>query len=234
MTIDECRRILAALFDSVDYVTTTHLSGGGEPFLHPQLAELIDVVFEYNDKFDKCMLFTNSAVKPSQALLDAITRHSDKTIIQLSRYGINPERELEVLTALEATGASLKVEKYYGDNQSFGGWVNFGDWQERNRSTPELADVFANCAVTRDMRGNWRTRDGKTHWCSRSQRGMELGLIPDCSADYVDLLDDTSRDEKRFKFANIAARGFLSACDHCSGNQGTDDYGLRYQAAEQL
>ena len=88
--------------------------------------------------------------------------------------------------------------------------------------------------MTRDMGGNWRTRDGKVHWCSRSQRGMELGLIPDCPEDYVDLFDNSTRAEKQEKFRRIANAPCLSACDRCSGDQGTDDQQKRYPAAEQM
>ena len=83
------------------------------------------------------------------------------------------------------------------------------------------------------MRGNWRTRDGKVHWCSRSQRGMELGFIPDNPDDYVDLFDLTTREEKQQKFRHIAEKHYLSACDRCSGDQGTNDITVRHKAAEQ-
>jgi hypothetical protein len=84
------------------------------------------------------------------------------------------------------------------------------------------------------MQGNWRTRDGRVHWCSRSQRGMELGLMPDCQQDYVDLLDDSPIEAKRAKFRAIAAAKHLTACRHCSGDQGTGDPRRRRPAAEQL
>jgi MoaA/NifB/PqqE/SkfB family radical SAM enzyme len=123
MTLGECKAILTALFATVDHVTTLHLSGGGEPFLHSQLAELTEACMQYSDKFDRLMLFTNCTILPSEKLLETLKRHKDKLVVQVSRYGVNPARELEVLSALEATGVTLKIEKYYGDDQSFGGWV---------------------------------------------------------------------------------------------------------------
>jgi hypothetical protein len=83
------------------------------------------------------------------------------------------------------------------------------------------------------MHGNWRTRDGKVHWCSRSQRGTELRLLPGNVDDYVDLLDGITGEEKRAKFERIANKKNLSACDYCSGDQGTRDASKRFQAAEQ-
>lgn len=235
MTVEEADRILKEAFTVIDHVGILHLTGGGEPFLHPALPALIESSMAYAGQFDKLMLFTNSTIIPGQELTDAITRHQRQIVVQASRYGVNPAREEQVLAALAATGAKLKVEKYYGDDQSFGGWVDFGEWAPHKRNVEELAHIFKNCAVTRDMHGNWRTRDGTVHWCSRSMRGRELKLLPDYPEDYVDLLDAThSTEQKREKFREIAMARYLSACDYCSGDQGTSDETKRFRAAEQI
>jgi hypothetical protein len=235
MTLAEERTILDALFATIDHVGILHLSGGGEPFLHPKIADMIDLAFEYAGQFDKLMVFTNSTVKVSDDFLCAMKRCGDKLIVHASDYGIMPERTAEVYRTLEENGINYRTVKYYGDSQDFGGWVNFGHWAARSRTSGEAAEVFKNCAVTRDMRGNWRTRDGKVHWCSRSQRGMELGLIPDNPGNYVDLFDQSeSRDVKRAKFDRISKTAFLMACDYCSGDQGTQDAEKRFAAAEQI
>lgn len=235
MTVEEAERILSAAFDVADHIKTLHLTGGGEPFLHPKLAELINATMKYAQRFDRLMLFTNSTVPISEKLLDTLKLYKSKIVVQVSQYGKMPEREADVSRILTENGINCKVEKYYGDNQSFGGWVNFGKWESHGRTPDESERVFHTCSVTRVLGGNWRTRDGKVHWCSRSQRGMELGLIPDNPEDYVDLLDNaTTQAEKRAKFQKIAGAKYISACDHCSGDAGTGDKTKRYPAAEQL
>ncbi|MFT9055829.1 MAG: radical SAM protein [Ethanoligenens sp.] len=234
MTVDEERAILDALFSTIDCVTTLHLTGGGEPFLHPQLSEMIECAMQYSDRIDRLMLFSNSTVPLKSQLLETLKKYKDRIVVQLSQYGINPAYEIETAKMLIAANISCKVEKYYGDNQSFGGWVDFGEWKPYNRSDEVLSRVFLDCAVTRDMLGNWRTRDGKVHWCTRSQRGMELGQLPDNPADYVDLFDSSTAQEKCAKFKQIAATHSLLACDYCSGNQGTSDVSKRFPAAEQI
>jgi organic radical activating enzyme len=235
MTLDEEKLILDALFYVVDHVDILHLSGGGEPFLHKDLAEMIEIAFNYNDRFDRFMVFTNSTIPVSERLLEALIRHKDKLIVHASDYNISPKRTAEVYKMLNDNDISCRIIKYYGEIQNFGGWVDFGSFEAHKRTPTELERVFQNCAVTRDMHGNWRTRDGKVHWCSRSQRGMELGLIPDNQVDYVDLFDhNVSREEKKEKFLNIMQARYISACDHCSGEQGTDDSTKRHPAGFQI
>lgn len=235
MTIEEADAIISAACKVFDRIKILHLTGGGEPFLHPRLAEMCESAMKYAYKFDKLMLFTNSVTSVSDELLSVLKKYEDKIVVQVSQYGVNLEREKDILNKLLENNVNCKIEKYYGDVQSFGGWVDFGVWEKRNRTPEELGSVFKNCAITRDMGGNWRTRDGKLHWCSRSQRGMELGLIPDNLDDYIDLLDNMeSIQRKREKFENISNAHSISACDYCSGHQGTSDTSLRFPAAEQL
>ncbi|MBR1494694.1 MAG: radical SAM protein [Acidaminococcaceae bacterium] len=234
LTPDEACRILNALFEVVDHVKLLHLSGGGEPFLNQHLPELIDLCFEYGDKFDRLMTFTNSTILPKQELLEALERYGNKIIVSCSNYGLNLECAKEVYQKLEERGIPKRITKYYGEDQDYGGWVDFGPWDARGRASEELHKVFHNCGVTKFLHGNWRTRDGKCHWCQRSQRGMELGLLPDCSEDYVDLFGDESAEEKREHFKRIMEAHYLSACDHCSGDHGTEDVTKRFPAGEQI
>lgn len=234
MTVEQEKQILDAVFDVADHITTLHLTGGGEPFLHPQLSELVETAMIYADRFDTLMLFTNSTVPVSQALMETLIRSRDKVLVQVSRYGKSPEKEAAILQSLLNNDIRCKVANYSGEEQDFGGWVDFGPWEAQGQDVAILKKRFEACAVTRDMHGNWRTRDGKVHWCSRSQRGMELGLIPDCPEDYVDLFDPSTREGKQEKFRRIANAACLSACDRCSGDQGTGDVQKRYPAAEQI
>lgn len=234
MTLDEEKKILDAVFDVADHITTLHLTGGGEPFLHPYLAEFIDCAMKYSNQFDTLMLFTNCTIPVSQPLLKTLVKYKEKILVQVSQYGKKPEQEARILQSLLSHGIQCKVVKYFGEAQDFSGWVDFGSWESQDMTDDELENRFHTCAVTNIMHGNWRTRDGKVHWCSRSQRGMELGLIPEDSRDYVDLFANATREEKRKKFLRIASASCLSACRRCSGDQGTEALDHRYPAAEQL
>jgi hypothetical protein len=233
MTVPELRRLLDAFFEVVDSVEMLHLSGGGEPFLNKNLAEMIDLVFEYETRFERFMTFTNGIVPVPDKLFKALS-NKPKLIVQNSDYGNMPERSEELRKCFAEKGINFRVNKYYGNNQDYGGWVDFGPWDSYGRTQEELAQIFANCGITKHMRGNWRTRDGKVHWCQRSQRGMELGLLPENSDDYVDLFSSESREQKQNKFRKIEQARYLLSCDHCSGNHGTEDVTKRFPAGEQL
>ncbi len=235
MTIDEEGQVLAAAFDVIDHVDTLHLSGGGEPLLHKALPAMIDKAFEYEDRFDRFMIFTNSTIPVSDDLMAALVRHREKTIVHASDYGVTPEETDRIYQSLVDNGINLRVVNYHGDEQDFGGWVDFGPFKKQNRSSEELSGVFENCAVTRDMQGNWRTRDGKLHWCSRSQRGLELGLLPEFECDYVDLMDkNLAKEQKQAQIRQIINAKYLHACDWCSGEQGTQNQAKRHPAAIQM
>ena len=235
MTVEEEEKLLTAYFDVVDYVDTLHLTGGGEPFLHRDMARLIEKAMTYQERFDRLMLFTNGTVPLSDEVLSVLEKYKDRILLQVSQYHVKPEHEAENEALLTERSINCRIRKYYGSEQDFGGWVDFGDWNCRNRDEETLQEIFRNCSVTNVMHGNWRTRDGKVHWCSRSQRGTELNLLPDNPTDYVDLFDTTeSVEEKRDKFVRIANSRYISACDYCSGDQGTSDMQKRYPAAEQI
>ena len=72
----------------------------------------------------------------------------------------SPEREEQMLANLTECGVRCKAEKYYGEDQSFGGWVDFGHWDSYHRNTDELSKVFHECSVTKIMKGNWRWSNG--------------------------------------------------------------------------
>ncbi|MDR2659295.1 MAG: radical SAM protein [Spirochaetaceae bacterium] len=241
MTLEEEREILDAAFNILDRVEILHLSGGGEPFLHPLLPEMIDIAMSYSDKFDKFMVFTNSTVPISDKLMFTLKKYRKNLLVHASQYNVRPEKEAVTFRLLAENGINHRIIKYFGDEQDFGGWVDFGNYRHLDKSGAELDKQFKNCAVIRDMHGNWRTRDGTLHLCTISQRGNELGLIKDNKDDFVDMLDKNSsvqeKREKLFRLTRLQGaapgRAHLKACEYCTGDHGTDDASKRHPAAEQ-
>ncbi|MDR1147300.1 MAG: hypothetical protein LBK66_01570 [Spirochaetaceae bacterium] len=241
MTLEEERDILEAAFNIIDHIEILHLSGGGEPFLQPLLPEMIDEAMRYSGRFDKFMVFTNSTIPISSKLMSTFKKYREELIVHASQYNVKPEKEAETFRILAENGINHRIIKYFGDEQDFGGWVDFGNYKHFNKSAAELDIQYKNCAVTRDMHGNWRTRDGTLHFCTISQRGNELGLLENNKGDFIDMLDkNTGIQEKREKLFYLkhlqnTAPGcaHLKACEYCTGDHGTGDISRRRPAAEQ-
>lgn len=241
ITLEEEHSILEAAFDIIDHLEILHLSGGGEPFLHPLLPELIDEAMKYSGKFDKFMVFTNSTVPVSDKLLQTLKKYRENLLVHASQYNVKPEKEAATFRLLAENGINHRIIKYFGNDQDFGGWVDFGNYRHFDKNAMELDEQFKSCAVTRDMCGNWRTRDGTLHHCTISQRGNELGLLENNKDDFVDMLDkNTGRQEKREKLFRLIrlreaapGRAHLKACEYCTGDHGTSDISKRHPAAEQ-
>ena len=235
MTVEQARKILKSFFETVDHIGKMHISGGGEPFLHARLPELIEECMVYRKQFDEFIIFTKSTITPNQELLDTLGKYSDVITVRMSCYGLYPEKERNLQQLFEANHVKYHMIKYSGEDQDYGGWVDYGDYVKYNRSEDELKRMFAECATKRDLNGNWRSRDGELHICTRSQRGMQLGLVPRVEKDYVDLLDESlSVEQKQEKIKAILTADYITACDYCSGDYGTRDKRKRYPAAEQI
>lgn len=221
-------------FELVDYVQWYEFSGG-EPFMHKDLAKMVDKTMEYSDQFEKLLILTNGTLLPSEELLSKLIKYKDKMIIMISHYGDLSSKADELIAILNENGIQIDIKKYYGDDQHFGGWVDYGDFKKYNRSEEELERIFDHCGATK-MCGCFTTHGGEMHWCVPSARGMRLlGVIPRDKSDYIDLFDESmTREEQRKKILSVNEKKYLKACDYCSGDHGTKDIKKRYKAAEQI
>lgn len=231
MTVDEFEKSLEAMFQVVDYVRKLQITGG-EPFMHPQLPELIKKCFQYEKQFDKVWILTNGTIPLKPELLEAISQHKDRILVHISDYGLKKENTEKLVRELQEIGCEYRYLKYYGEQQYFDGWVDQGDFVSHGREKKELRQIFKECPhVCRG--GSWYIRNGQVHWCGRAIRGMELQKIPLKDTEYLDLFEGT-REEKREKFVKLMQLEFITACDYCNGNYGTSQLGKRYPAGEQI
>lgn len=221
-------------FQVVDYVQWFEYSGG-EPFMHTDLDKMVSKCMEYSTQFEKLLILTNGTLLPRKELLEELVKHKERIIIMISHYGTHSSKAEELQALLETNGIEVDVKKYYGEDQHFGGWVDYGQFQKYNRSEEELESIFKHCGATK-MSGCFTTHGGEMHWCVPSARGMRLlGVVPRDQSDYVDLFDEEKTiEEQKQKIISISQKKFITACDYCSGDHGTTDISKRHKAAEQV
>lgn len=234
MTEEEWKKNLQAVFEIVDKVHRFQITGG-EPLLHLQLDAIVEECFSlYGNQFDEMWIFSNCAVPLRDNVLDVLKKYKDRIVFHMSDYGVRPEVSEKNLALVEANEIPHRYLKYYGEDQYCDGWVDNGDFVAHNRTDAENKEIFKSCSHA-CRGGSWYLRDGKIHWCGRSIRGTELGLIPSTNDDYLDVFDpNTTVQEKKELFEKLKNRDVITACDYCNGLYGTTDIKERRPAGEQM
>ena len=232
MSVEECAKTLEIMFSLADRVGRLQITGG-EPLLHPQLDRLLELCFQYTLQFDGLWFFSNCAVPFRETVLNVLQKHRNKVVVHCSDYGVQPDVSAQNIKLLEAAGIPYKYLKYYGEEQYCDGWVDNGDFVPHHRTQAENEIIFSTCShVCRG--GSWYVRGGQLHWCGRSIRGTELGKIPLCQEDYLDLFEDIPLEEKKKKLERLMGVRTITACDYCNGYYGTQDTAKRFPAGEQI
>ena len=232
-TADEFSKTLNAVFSIVDRVGRLQITGG-EPLLHPQLGTLLEMCFQYADRFDELWFFSNCAVPFREDVLSILTAYSNQVVVHCSDYGVRPDVSKRNLEQLSAAEIPYKYLKYYGDSQYCDGWVDNGDFVPHHRTAAENERIFSTCSHV-NRGGSWYVRNGQMHWCGRSIRGAELGRVPLRREDYLDIFDPkTTIEEKRRQLKILMHVRTITACDYCGGLYGTKNAAERHPAGEQL
>lgn len=227
-SIDRC-------FKVVDYAERFQLSGG-EPLIHKDIDKIVDKAMEYKDRFRFLGIFSNGTVVPDEKLLKTIAKYNDtkKFKFYLSHYGKYSTKVDEIVSLLEMYNIPHDVKIYHGENQHFDGWVDYGDYQHFNYTEQQLEEIFNKCGVHK-MGGIWSLRFGELHACTRSASGMSLRKIPRNENDFVNLFDDSILlEHQREKLRKIQNMKYITACEYCTGDFGTESKAKRYPAAEQI
>lgn len=231
MTMDEFKSSLDAVFEMVDYVEKLQITGG-EPFMHPLLSEMVSYCCKYQKQFGKLWILTNGTIPMKDGMRGVLEQYKEIIVFHISDYGVRQEVTKALVEEINKIGCECHYLKYFGDEQYYGGWVDQGDFVCHNRSVQENKKVFETCSQV-VCGGFWYVRHGQMHWCGRSVRGTELGKVPLHEMDYVDIFEGT-REERRNRLKELMNCSYITACDYCNGNYGTEEAEKRYAAGEQL
>lgn len=204
------------IMNSIDYVSKVDLSGG-EPFLHNNLDKIIDNIMQYKSKFDKILIFTNGTLLFNRKIEKTLEKYRDSIVMRISNYGKVSNNVENLLMRCQKLGIECIESKYYGNEQYFGGWIDYGDYKTcYNRSVPALVNMYQNCMHTR-MNGCYTIHNGKMHWCVPCAILTREHIIKDNNDDYINLLDiSLSTVDIRNKIIAMQDKKYIKACDNCS------------------
>ncbi len=204
ISVDTNVKTIRRILDAADQVNQLKILGG-EPFLYKDLDKVLSEVSKH-ENVKKVLIITNGTIVPQgEALLKQLS--NEKVSIRISYYGEYSRNRDKILEVCEQN----KIKCYAKFEREM--WQSPGGIDRRNRSLKNIKKQYKKCDAS--LCNN--LLDGKLHHCARSSNGMNLGVIPDEPADYLDVLKYKSRESLRRELLKFLYhdRGYLLACDYC-------------------
>ena len=177
---------------------------GGEPFLNPELAQIIEIISQ-SKKIMNLELTTNGTVVPSDELLTAIKKSG--LAVHISRYPNLSEKLTNNRIRLEE---KLKEYGIFYEYQFIEDWLDFGDIKKRSFKKIQLKNMFLNCPMNTCtvFNGKKLYRCGKASYIS--QHSME-----EDGQDIIKLDEIKSRRDMKKKLKKFFSCKYLPACSYC-------------------
>lgn len=208
--IDLIIHSLDRFFSVVDRVFRVNVIGG-EPFLYPQMDQVIEYL-NNKDQVVKVVVPTNGTVVPSNPHLYEVLRHP-KNHVRISHYEAFDKKSGKLLEKLREENIDHSVKQFGADTFL---WYDFGDYEYRNRTEEELAKQYYECEV------EWMSLyRGKLYPCPRAAHSIDLGFQP-AEGNFVDIADESiSLEEmKRNLEKFVYETAFYPACNRCDRGTG--------------
>jgi organic radical activating enzyme len=205
--LDTMIKDIDSYFNIVDYVSVFHLVGG-EPFLHPQIQDVIQhILSNYIHKIDKFIITTNGGITPKQSTIELLK--SSNVILSVSNYSDKLEKLKKKIEKVIDIYKSNEIRHYVRNEIE---WYDFGDLRvKKNLSTDKLIKHFDSC--TAPFRG---LNDGKFYYCHLNTGAVLTKLFPLDKNDYVEIDKVSKEDLLKFDLG-YTDLGYITFCDNCNG-----------------
>lgn len=218
-------------FEVFDYVDRIEFIGG-EPLMHPHIAEIVEEASKYKQQFGYMRITTNATIVPGEKLLRALNESGCRYDFIVDNYGELSVNYHKLIKILDDNNITYRVDTYYGERekQRFGGWIDFGDFTDQKYSEEQLRDNFRHCTA---REGNFCcTNNGKVFPCCYAMTGYLEKKMPFVNDEYIDLFDDSVSLEIKRQRAIAFGEKPLYACRFCKSFN--SEKSKRYCAAEQI
>ncbi len=211
--LESLKQDIDLLFGKVDYVFKLKLLGG-ECFLHPDLIEYVDYIYEhYHEQIGSIRIGTNGTILPSDEIAAMCLR--DEVTVDISDYS----RAVPALNKLEAVREKLEAEGVRTDIKRTGEeWLDMGFPVVGSKLEDEtrLRAHFEKCAMfCRQF------ADGRFFYCCSNCSAVKAGLYELKEDDYFDFRRDFDPKELLEYELGYSRLGHTSFCSVCQG--GSDE-----------
>jgi hypothetical protein len=224
---------------------------GGEPFLHSNLNEFIEFLYQYKSQYEVLEIITNGTLLPSEKLLNTLKKYNDVIFVLIDDYGSLSPKAADCAELFKKNSIECKLRCYYGDSAYCGGWLDQGDFNTKWKKE-EIPFILDNC-VTQQFKNNsavskksWNENsasddffikyicsvDGLIARCARAYSTFMEGRTSNIPVNFVNLYDVDRTDlQLRVDLMNMFSSTTYEACAFCNGYSST---GRRYEPAEQI
>ena len=220
--------------------------GGGEPLLHPNIIDFVRWTLDFQgNNYTQLRILTNGTLPIPKELIDLASYHD--IFFLIDNYGpeLSPAVEQNE-RMLKEHHISYRVNTYYGKQQYFDGWVDFGELDFKNYTDAQLEHMRLNCfdiyseseVSLAHPCDHLHLKDGKICYCDLQQVGANH--IPVNKGDYISLRSDKN-DEQLHEELKEFKQGLIEHCKYCNGffqvgaGRGNTSHGnVRVPAAIQL
>jgi MoaA/NifB/PqqE/SkfB family radical SAM enzyme len=196
-------RDIQTLAAACEFVAVLDLVGG-EPFLHPELPEIVSEVRKISN-IGIVNVFTNGTIMPDKALLESLTM--DFCTVDLSNYSKNLSvQQRERIINTEKTLVDAGVTMFRAKNFS---WFDTLSFEKNDDSEELLKERYGKCG----LRDCYRLYDGKLFRCLHHYAGYVTGNIP-LDNSVVNVHEDNETLVERLN--TFVSLPYIEACRYCN------------------
>lgn len=208
--LQEIKKDLDILFRNVDYISFFEIIGG-EPFLYPELDEVIRYIGEYyGEKVGKLVVTTNATIIPKENILDVLKEYNVEV-------GISDYKKIESLHKNTYRLKSIlekKAVQYLVNSELV--WVDFG-LKDRsiNKSAVDAEETMHTCGIECIT-----LRDGKLYYCFAAYMAEKIFYCDKegVNSGVIDLLRENVSSKVIMEWSlGYTDLGYLEMCKHCNG-----------------
>ncbi len=173
---------------------------GGEPFCNKNLKYIINRIPK--PKVRHIVIVTNGTILPNDMeLVDIIKKKN--VLVEISDYSNYSYKKYEIINFFNENAIDYRINR-----ASF--WYDYGELKNYNRPENELKSQFTNCKIICRSILN-----GCLYYCPRAAHGYDLGVIKRNQGEYVNLLKNSDRKNKK-EVAKLLKRKYnIEACKYC-------------------
>jgi len=178
---------------------------GGEPFLHPQIEELIEELLKI-ENIGYIKSFTNGTIVPSDKLCNII--NNPRFMLQISNYELAAKGRL--LANIFKTRSKLdKFGIRYLFTRNFE-WLDFSSFDEHKSSIEYLKNAFNKCF----LKNCHRVYKGKLYRCPHHYAGIQRNKLKEFSFECIDL-HSYNKVALSGALENFEELEYIDACKYC-------------------